>query len=704
MSLDADPSTTLTDASEAEWALLHDQFDLSDDFWLGFIFSVRHDAPRVMAARVALKLRGKGPRLRSWQVNDEHPWETVLHEVVSAARERTHDCLWIDALSLRDLAQWETFLMRANEQREVFEKNHYGALVLVAQAETKRAAQERSPDLWAFRAFVMELDVAPQPVAVSSTPVPEAEVPVSTTERFESLYVPALRDAAARAVRGEVDDARRALLRLLGSARDAQTPAAWVARAWGMLAACEDQQGDTVAAAAHYQQALKGADGVDREEVRVWLEALARLQEGHLELVAALRTWERLLEVERWRAADETTPIVLRDLLVALHQVGRLRVALGQLAGAEAIFTESVEVSRRLRTLQGEVLEAHRDLSICLDQVGKIRVALGQLSTAETVFRESLEIRRRLLTLRGENPEALRDLSVSLHQVGKLWVVLGRLADAEALFRESLEISRHLQTLRGEDPETLRDLSINLDQVGNLRVKLGQIADAEAVFGESLEIRRKLLTLRGEIPEALRDLSVTLEEIGKLCVVQGHLTKAESVFAESLAMRRRLLMLRGEVPEALRDLSISLDELGNLQMALGHLVEAESIFGESLEISRRLLTLCGDSPEAQRDLSIGLRNVGDLQVQLGRFAEAEPHLSESLEISRRLRTLRGEVPEALRDLILSLVLLGTLRLRRGQPDEAETLFREARPLAERLRVLAQSGVHVEPIPDIPAAP
>lgn len=399
MSVDADPSTTLTDASEAEWALLHDQFDLADDFWLGFIFSVRHDAPRVMAARVALKLRGKGQRQRSWQVNDEHPWETVLHEVVSAARERTRDCLWIDALSLRDQAQWETFLMRANEQREVFAKNHHGALVLVGQAETKRAAQERSPDLWAFRAFVMELDVAPQPVAVSSIPVPEAEVPASTMKRFESLYVPTLRNAAERVARGELDEARRALLRLLGSVRDAQTPVAWVARAWALLAECERRQGDTVAAAAHYQQALTHAEGVDRAEERSWLMALAPLQEGHLELKAALRTHQRLLRVERQRVVDQPTPESLRDLSLSLDQVGNLQVALGQLAAGEAVFTESLEISRRLLQLRGEIPEALRDLTLTLVFLGNLHLRRGQADLAEPLFREARPLAARLRVL-----------------------------------------------------------------------------------------------------------------------------------------------------------------------------------------------------------------------------------------------------------------------------------------------------------------
>jgi tetratricopeptide (TPR) repeat protein len=189
------------------------------------------------------------------------------------------------------------------------------------------------------------------------------------------------------------------LLRLLGSVRDDQTPLAWVARAWALLAECERQQGDTVAAAAHYQQALKHGVEVDRAEQRSWLLALAPLQEGHLDLEAALRTSERLLEVERQRSTSEPTPGVLRDLTITLDQVGNLRVKLGQLAAAETVFTESLEISRRLVTLRGEVPEALRDLTLTLVLLGNLHLRRGQPDEAERLFDEARPLAERLRTL-----------------------------------------------------------------------------------------------------------------------------------------------------------------------------------------------------------------------------------------------------------------------------------------------------------------
>ena len=128
-----DPSVFLDDASEAEWALLHDQFDLADGFWLGFMFSPGLTAPRVMAARAAGKLRAAGRSLRTWRPEGAAALGDVLRELVAAAREGSHDCLWVEALANEGAeAAWSEFLMRANERREVFAKHHCGGLMLVA--------------------------------------------------------------------------------------------------------------------------------------------------------------------------------------------------------------------------------------------------------------------------------------------------------------------------------------------------------------------------------------------------------------------------------------------------------------------------------------------------------------------------------------------------------------------------------------------
>ncbi|MEZ4406913.1 MAG: tetratricopeptide repeat protein [Polyangiales bacterium] len=270
-----DPSVFLDDASEAEWALLHDQFDLADGFWLGFLFSDGWTAPRVMAGRAAGKLRGKGHRLREWRFDGTKPDE-VLSELVSAAKEGTHDCLWVEALSREASPAWGEFLMRANERREVFARYHRGGLVLVAPRATKVLAQERSPDLWAFRSIVVEL-VAPPPTSTGEgdDARPEREGGQSPNkaesgERFEAAYQWTMQSVNDSIRAERIDAARVLLLRLMALARTEQTPRAWVARAWARLAECEQRQGDASAAIDHYQNALRDCSEVDVSVAPTW--------------------------------------------------------------------------------------------------------------------------------------------------------------------------------------------------------------------------------------------------------------------------------------------------------------------------------------------------------------------------------------------------------------------------------------------------
>ncbi len=719
-------SPFLDDATEAEWALLHDQFDLAEGFWIGWLFSQTFTAPRVMAERSVGKLRAAGRALRLWQPESPTALREVTAHLVAAARESSTDCLWVEALTsdapnaAPDASwriAWQEFLMRTNERREVFVRHHRGGLVFVGPLALKGEAQERSPDLWAYRSIVIEfvearptprvpaLEIEPlepePPAAESSTAtLDDAERSLANASRFTVAWRVVMQASAALREAGQVTDARRILIRLLALPHDDQTPRAWVGESLAALATCEVRQGDVPAAIDHFRTALRYADEVDDDIAAGWCWQLTELLESQLDLKEALEIAERGLVRARRAGATRSNARMMGNVSLFLDLVGTLRLAGGSIDGAEAAYTESLELRRRLLTLRGEVPEALRHLSIGLERVGNIRQARGDLVGAESAYAESLELRRRLLTLRGEVPEALRDLAIGLERVGKVRQAHGDLAGAESAYLESLELSRRLLTLRGEVPEALRDLSIGLSRVGGLRQARGDLVGAESAYAESLELRRRLLTLRGEVPEALRDLSIGLESVGNVRQARGDLVGAESAHAESLELRRRLLTLRGEVPEALRDLAIGLERVGKVRQARDDLAGAESAYKESLELSRRLLTLRGEVPEALRDLSIDLRSVGGVRVARRDLVGAESAYKESLELTRRLRTLRGEVPEALRDHLMALAPLAYIQAMRDDGAYERTRL-EAKAISIQLRALEKAGVYVGPIPKLP---
>jgi tetratricopeptide (TPR) repeat protein len=575
-----DASALLDDATEAEWALLHDQFELADGFWIGWIFSPTYTAPRVVAARAQGMLRHMGRALRLWRPESPAALRATTAHLVEAAREQTSDCLWVEALAMDPpgaapddawSVAWMEFLMRTNERREVFVRHHRGGLVFVGPPALKAQAQERSPDLWAYRAMVTDFTYAPPtplPAAREAAPVePEppaseatevilrdAQRALSSAPRFAAASRAVMQASSSLSQAGRVTDARQLLTGLLTLPRGAETPPAHVARTLAMLAAHEVAQGDAPAAIDHLRAALRHAHEVDHAEALDWCWQLAELLEAQLDVREAADVAAKGVELARGVMATHENVLTIHDLTVFLDTFGNLRGVLGDLDGAEAAYAESLTLRRRLLALRGEVPEALRDLSVSLNEVGNLRRTRGDLDGAQAAYTESLALRRRLVSLHGEVPEALRDLLVSLLKVGVPRRDGGDLDGAEAAHMEAMELARRLLALRGEVPEALRDLSVSLLNVGELRRKRGDLDGAQAAQTESLELARRLLALRGEAPEVLRDLSVSLLNVGDLRRERGDFDGARSAYAESLTLRRRLLALRGEVPEALRDL------------------------------------------------------------------------------------------------------------------------------------------------------
>ncbi|WP_374340273.1 tetratricopeptide repeat protein, partial [Methyloversatilis sp.] len=113
-------------------------------------------------------------------------------------------------------------------------------------------------------------------------------------------------------------------------------------------------------------------------------------------------------------------------------------MAHGRLPSARRVAQQALEVAR-IRSLS-DAPESLRDLSVSLNKVGGVARAQGDWSQAEAVYRESLALSRQLVERLGATPESLRDLSVSLDNVGGVARAQGDWSQAEAVYRESLAL------------------------------------------------------------------------------------------------------------------------------------------------------------------------------------------------------------------------------------------------------------------------
>ncbi len=190
----------------------------------------------------------------------------------------------------------------------------------------------------------------------------------------------------------------------------------------------------------------------------------------------------------------------------------------GALPAAQSIAEEVLQLCRSIREVRDGTPQALRDLSIALDNVGSIARELGHLyGDAGCLPGKPRCLPAASACTRRHAAGAPRPLRLA-QQCRKCRgrATWGIWQQREGL-RESLDIARQLRHALGDTPQALRDLSISLNNVGSVERDLGDLAAAREAYRESLDIGRA--TLRhalGDMPQALRDLSVSLDKAGNV--------------------------------------------------------------------------------------------------------------------------------------------------------------------------------------------
>jgi tetratricopeptide (TPR) repeat protein len=266
-----------------------------------------------------------------------------LHEYAAAP-------LWLDLVTDKDTA-WEhardNLVARLNEHRDLLRQRLRRPVILLFPAGYRQRLRELAPDLWSIRDFSLELDALEMVRHDEETTV--ASHPASGIyDDFDTTSPP---------------------IQALTLFDEAQ----WVE--WERL----QQSGAT-----------------SREMLLVgWRATDAALSTGQLQRAAQIAK-DVLKIAQRHMIREEETPETIRDLSIALDNVGDVAQALGRWAEAEAAYRESLTLVRRQWERLGETPETIRDWSIALDNVGNVAQALGRRAEARAFYQEALALRRRL--------------------------------------------------------------------------------------------------------------------------------------------------------------------------------------------------------------------------------------------------------------------------------------------------------------------
>jgi tetratricopeptide (TPR) repeat protein len=348
------------EAIETVWRDLQHHLDWADGFALILLFT-RHPGPvATLRERVADGLKLRTQKLRILAPASPEEIRALATEILATKRAPDRGSLWVELWRNPSDPDWQSarrwLLHRLNERRFLLERDLGASLILILPAEARGQFYVEAPDLWTIRSFTAEL------AAPTTRPARQ------TREEFQAPSVP-----------------------------------------------------------------------------------------GSLESPAELE-WARLRRNSARHADADPRRLNPADGFAAFEAA----MERGALQAARSIAGDVLDHCRSIRKVQGDTPQALRDLSIALDNVGHVERDLGDLTAARDAYRESLDIRRQLWQALGDTPQVLRDLSISLNNLGIVEQDLGDLVAAREALRESLDICRQLCAAFPAHPQFRKDLAARM--------------------------------------------------------------------------------------------------------------------------------------------------------------------------------------------------------------------------------------------------
>lgn len=292
-------------ALEQIWRDLRPHLEWAQGFALIFLFASHPGPVRFLRGRLRESLQIRTLRLTVLEPLAPEGFPGLVEQILAARPDPGRGPLWVELWRGTDQEGWATArrqaLHRLNERRALLERDVGLPMVLILPQAERNRVYVVAPDLWAVRCFTAEL--------------PAPEVPGKTQEitRSES-HAPGL-----------------------------GAPPGPAELEWARL--------------------LERAKDPTRLDLRDAFAALESAVERG-DLMAGRSTALQSLEIARERAENGGhTPEALRDLSIALNNVGRVEGDLGNLEAARSACLEALEIARQLRRTFPQHPQFERDLA-----------------------------------------------------------------------------------------------------------------------------------------------------------------------------------------------------------------------------------------------------------------------------------------------------------------------------------------------------
>ncbi|MEM7582275.1 MAG: protein kinase [Acidobacteriota bacterium] len=373
--------------------------------------------------------------------------------------------------------------------------------------------------------------------------------------------------------------------------------------------------------------------------------------------------------------AEDLIGFMLGDLQQKLQAIGRLDALEG--AGNQALEYFD-DITARGEEHSPSALAAHAK---ALHQMGDVRMAQGDLDAASELFRAALRQTQELVARRPDDPQALFELGQSHFWVGNVDYRRGNWRPALAAMERYLELSQQLYETQPDHDDWLLEVAYGHNNVGAVYQNLANPALARQHYDQALDISQRLLERGPEQPKRQERWIKAVIRVGQALLAEGKLNAAYERFTAAAATAQSFYDRRPDDASAIRQLSTARSFVADLANSLGKTEDAERAAKAQHALMTRLVELEPDHEEWRRQLEVSRYILAQTLVYRGE-REAAAELANRAIRYAELQQSAAEEPSRwiVRNLVHCLRLRADLERERGELETAYATIRRAEAL------------------------
>ncbi|MEO7158838.1 MAG: serine/threonine-protein kinase, partial [Vicinamibacterales bacterium] len=291
--------------------------------------------------------------------------------------------------------------------------------------------------------------------------------------------------------------------------------------------------------------------------------------------------------------ADTLTEEELFRRSQALHQLGQVRQARADPAGALAAYEESLVQATEVVRRQPDNAEWQLGLGTSHFYVGDLKMRRGELAAALAHFQAYKEIAERLVARDATNFEWKLELSYGHSNVAAIYSRQGNLRGAREQLERTAALQAGLATQRPSDLTLKTSRANNFNRLGIVQEGLGDLEAAAASFANEMKVYDEILAIDARDTRVRRRRDVSHIFRGRVLRALGRTAGAASHLDSALREAEALVALDLTNANWRRDLGVAQLHAARLDLDQGRTQRALSRYRSSYA---SLLALAQNSP------------------------------------------------------------------------------------------------------------